>query len=163
MPFARTSPLVRAWMVTLAIVALTAALRLPLLDVPLDRDEGEYAYTATRMLQGVPPYADAYTLKTPGVHAAYAAIIAAFGPHPAGIHLGLLIVNAATIAVLAGLGIALIGPVTGVAAAAVYALLSSGETLLGTAAVVFVRATRAAVAIDPRVVGVPSTKGTLTA
>jgi hypothetical protein len=134
MPLARTRPLIRAFLATLVIIALTAALRFPLLAVPLDRDEGEYAYTATRLLQGVPPYADAYTLKTPGVHAAYAAIMAAFGAHPAGIHLGLLIANAATIALLAALGIALIGPVTGVAAAAVYAVLSSGETLLGTAA-----------------------------
>lgn len=39
------------------IVAVFAALRLRLLDLPLERDEGEYAYAGQLLLQGIPPYA----------------------------------------------------------------------------------------------------------
>jgi hypothetical protein len=45
-----------------------AALRLRLLDVPLDRDEGEYAYIGQLLLQGIPPYAQAYNFKLPGIY-----------------------------------------------------------------------------------------------
>jgi hypothetical protein len=39
----------------------------------LERDEGEYAYAGQLMLQGIPPYQLAYTMKLPGPFAAYAA------------------------------------------------------------------------------------------
>ena len=63
-----------------AVVLATAAIRLRLLDVPLDRDEGEYAYFGQLLLEGVPPYAAAYNLKAPGIYGAYALILAAFAP-----------------------------------------------------------------------------------
>jgi len=44
-----------AWILTALIMVGAAALRLPLLDVPLDRDEGEYAYVARLLLDGIPP------------------------------------------------------------------------------------------------------------
>ena len=61
-----------AWALCLlaAIGLLAAVIRLRLLDVPLDRDEGEYAYFGQLLLAGVPPYADAYNLKAPGIYAA---------------------------------------------------------------------------------------------
>src|SRR6266446_7023836 len=68
-----------AWALLGLIVLGAAALRLRLLDVPLDRDEGEYGYFAQLLLQGVPPYAQAYNLKLPGIYGVYAAILAAFG------------------------------------------------------------------------------------
>jgi len=85
-----------AWMTVLIVVVAAAATRLRLLDVPLDRDEGEYGYFGQLLLHGVPPYAAAYNLKLPGIYGVYAAILAAFGQSPAAIHLGLLVVNAAT-------------------------------------------------------------------
>ena len=51
-----------------AVVLAAAAIRLRLLDVPLDRDEGEYAYFGQLLLEGVPPYAAAYNLKAPGIY-----------------------------------------------------------------------------------------------
>ena len=93
-----TGPPRPAWALCLlaVVVLVTAAIRLRLLDVPLDRDEGEYAYFAQLLLGGVPPYAQAYNFKMPGIYGVYAAIFAAFGQSPAAIHLGLLVVNAAT-------------------------------------------------------------------
>ena len=49
------------------------------------------------MLQGIPPYKEAYNMKLPGTYAAYAVIMAVFGQSPAGIHLGLALVNAVSI------------------------------------------------------------------
>ena len=40
----------------LAVVALVLVVRLRLLETPLERDEGEYAYLGQLMLDGVPPY-----------------------------------------------------------------------------------------------------------
>src|SRR5881409_4340082 len=87
-----------AWIFLAVIVfGLVIAIRIRLLGVPLERDEGEYAYAGQLILQGVPPYTLAYNMKFPGTFAAYAAIMSIFGQTIAGIHLGLLLVNTATI------------------------------------------------------------------
>ena len=86
-----------AWLVLIMIILITASIRYGLLDVPLERDEGEYAYAGQLILQGIAPYAQVYNMKMPGIYAAYALILAIFGQTTVGIHLGLLVVNAATI------------------------------------------------------------------
>ena len=68
-----------AWLCLAAVLALTAAVRIRLLDVPLERDEGEYAYAGQLLLEGVPPYQLAYNMKLPGTYLAYAATMALFG------------------------------------------------------------------------------------
>ena len=69
-----------AWWVLLAIILLlVVAIRIRLLNLPLERDEGEYAYAGQLMLQGVPPYQLAYNMKFPGTYAAYALIMSIFG------------------------------------------------------------------------------------
>ena len=103
-----------------AVVLVTAAIRLRLLDVPLDRDEGEYAYFGQLMLEGVPPYATAYNLKAPGIYAAYALILAALGQTTTGIHLGLILVTSATTVLTFLLAKDLAGPAAGLVAAALY-------------------------------------------
>ena len=116
----------------LALVLLFAAgVRWRLLSVPLERDEGEYAYAGQLILQGVPPYSLAYNMKLPGTYAAYALIMALFGQTIRGIHLGLLLLNTATILVEFLLARRLFGEYAGVAAAACYALLSLGQPVLG--------------------------------
>jgi hypothetical protein len=102
-------------------------------DFPLERDEGEYAYAGQLILQGIPPYQLAYNMKLPGTYAAYALIMAFFGQTPAGIHLGVLLVHAATIVLLYLLAARLFGRLAGVVAAASYMLLASSETVLGLA------------------------------
>ena len=118
--------------ITLAIIILTAAaIRVHLLGVPLERDEGEYAYAGQLILQGIPPFAQVYNMKMPGIYAAYALVMSVFGESQVAIHLGLLIVNAATTLLLFLLSRKLFNPITGVAAAAAFALLSMGQQVQG--------------------------------
>src|SRR6476620_4118157 len=110
-----------AWIFLAVIVlGLVIAIRIRLLGIPLERDEGEYAYSGQLMLQGIPPYKLAYNMKFPGTYAAYAAIMAIFGQTIAGIHLGLLLINAATIILIFFLGQRLFSLTGGVAAATTY-------------------------------------------
>jgi len=51
------------------IPVLVIAIRVRLLGIPLERDEGEYAYAGQLMLQGIPPYKLAYNMKFPGTYA----------------------------------------------------------------------------------------------
>jgi hypothetical protein len=120
-----------AWVALLVVILLTAVVRVRLLDAPLERDEGEYAYAGQLILQGVPPYGQVYNMKMPGIYAAYALILAAFGQTHSGIHFGLLVVNAATVLLLFLLAKRLFGPLAGVAAAAAFALLSLGQQVQG--------------------------------
>src|SRR5207245_8804790 len=106
----------------------------PLLDVPLDRDEGEYAYVARLLLDGIPPFAEAHNMKMPGIYAVYSVLLTVFGSTHTAIHLGLLFANALSIALVFLLGRRLMDATAGVAAAATYALLTLSETVLGSAA-----------------------------
>ncbi|HKW17535.1 MAG TPA: glycosyltransferase family 39 protein [Terriglobales bacterium] len=115
------------------ILFATCVVRVHLRNIPLERDEGEYAYAGQLMLQGIPPYKLAYNMKLPGTYAAYAAILAIFGQSAAGVHLGLLIVNLATIVLIFLLGRRLSGSIAAVVAAASYAILSVSPSVLGFA------------------------------
>jgi len=55
----------------LSIGLLVIAIRAPLMDLPLERDEGGYAYIAWRMTLGETPYLDWFDQKPPGIFAAY--------------------------------------------------------------------------------------------
>jgi general stress protein CsbA len=109
-------------------------MRVRLLELPLDRDEGEYAYFGQLLLQGLPPYASAYNFKMPGIYAVYAVILAVLGQTPASIHVGLLIANALAIVLMFLVGRRLIGTLGGVAAAATYAALSLSPRLFSPSA-----------------------------
>jgi hypothetical protein len=123
------------WCVLAVIVfGLVIAIRIRLLGIPLERDEGEYAYAGQLMLQGIPPYKLAYNMKFPGTYAAYAVIMSIFGQTILGIHLGLLVVNAATVALIFLLGRRLVNSTVGIAAATSYAVLSVSPSVLGLAA-----------------------------
>ena len=112
-------------------VLLIIVARIRLLDAPLERDEGEYAYMGQLMLHGIPPYATAANMKFPGVSIVYALIMAIFGQSIGAIHLGLLLVNVASTALLYLLARRFF-PVTGaLAAATAYTVLSSGWSVMG--------------------------------
>jgi hypothetical protein len=119
--------------IVLLVIVFFAFIRFRLRDMPLERDEGEYAYLGQLMLQGIPPYQLASNMKLPGTYAAYSAILALFGQTPAAVHSGVLLVNAATIVLVYFLTARLFGPVAGVAACASYGLLSSRPSTLGLA------------------------------
>src|SRR2546429_4536637 len=90
----------RAWILVWLTVLFVLAVRVRLRQMPLERDEGEYAYAGQLILQGVPPYKDAYNMKLPGTYAAYALIMAVFGQSASGIHVGVALINAASIALI---------------------------------------------------------------
>jgi 4-amino-4-deoxy-L-arabinose transferase-like glycosyltransferase len=117
-------------MVLLAVV-LFGLIRYRLRDMPLERDEGEYAYSGQLLLQGIPPYELAYNMKFPGIYVAYAGMLAAFGETPAGIHLGFLLVNAATVFLLYFLTSVLLGRLAAVVSGCSYALLSTSISVMG--------------------------------
>ena len=123
-----------AWIIlAVAVFVLILGIRIRLLGIPLSRDEGEYAYAGQLMLQGVPPYKLAYNMKFPGTYAAYAMIMSIFGQTVTGIHVGLLLINAATITLIFFLGRRLLNWTAGLAAAASYAVLSVAPAVLGFA------------------------------
>lgn len=113
------------------ILVLTVLLRVRMLSVPLERDEGEYAYFGQLILDGLSPYQYAYSMKLPGVYYAYAVSMALFGRDITGIHTAFLLVNLVTIVLLFLLARNLAGSFAGLAAAASYALLSSDAGVLG--------------------------------
>ena len=115
----------------LLVLVLNCAIRFHLRNIPLERDEGEYAYAGQLMLQGIPPYKLAYNMKLPGTYAAYAVILALFGQTPSGIHLGVLIVNSVTVFLLFLLALRLATLTAAVVAGASYALLSISPSVLG--------------------------------
>jgi hypothetical protein len=118
--------------IALALILLAAAtVRWRLLDVPLERDEGEYAYAGQLILEGVPPYREVYNMKLPGIYAAYAGVLALFGQTHRGVHMGLLVINAATVLAMFLLGRRLIDELTGLVAAATFAVLSVSRTVEG--------------------------------
>jgi len=122
------------WVLATIVFALVVAIRIRLLGIPLERDEGEYAYSGQLILQGIPPYKLAYNMKFPGSYVAYALVMSIFGQTIQAIHLGLLLVNVATIALIFFIGRRLISMTAGVAAAMSYAVLSVSPSVLGLAA-----------------------------
>lgn len=119
----------------LAVVLLTMAfIRARLLNFPLERDEGEYAYAGQLILHGVPPYQECYNMKWPGTYMAYAAIMGVFGQTTAGIHLGLLCVSLASALLVFLIGRRIGGEGMGAVAAATQALLAMNPSTLGLAA-----------------------------
>ena len=108
-----------------------AAVRAPLLSVPLERDEGGYAYIAQRMLAGEVPYRDVFDQKPPGVFVAYLLAFAVAGPTALGIHLFLHLWTAAAAAVLYGLVRRLAGGVAAGFALLVFSLTSADPQVLG--------------------------------
>jgi hypothetical protein len=113
------------------LVLLAVAVRLRLLALPLERDEGEFAYNGQLILQGIAPYKLAFNMKMPGIYAGYAVIMAIFGENPSGIHFGFLLVNLGTLALLFLLARRLLEPAAVPVCCAAYVLLSLSPAVLG--------------------------------
>lgn len=79
---------------------------------------------AQLLLHGVPPYQLAYSMKFPGIHATYAAILALLGQSVAGIHVGLLLANIAATVLVYYIGKTAYDRRIGAYAAAGFAILS---------------------------------------
>lgn len=119
--------------VLIVILGFAAGVRLRLADMPLERDEGEFAYQARLILQGEVPYQSAYNKKLPGVSYMYALGFLAFGDSARSIKYTLLVANALAILLLYALAARLYGSRVGLTAAAAYAVLSLAASVLGHA------------------------------
>jgi 4-amino-4-deoxy-L-arabinose transferase-like glycosyltransferase len=115
------------------VILLIAGIRFRLREMPLERDEGEYAYAGQLILQGIPPYQLAYNMKLPGTYAAYAAIMAVFGDTATGIHLGVIVVNASCTFLIFLIAKRLFDQTAAVVAAATFGLFTIRPQLLGLA------------------------------
>jgi hypothetical protein len=124
----------KRWFFISLIILFVVVVRVRLLDVPLERDEGEYAYMGQLLLQGIPPYSEAYNMKFPGTYLMYAGAMSLFGQTIRGIHLGLLLLNLATVLLLFHLGRKIVNDFAALIAAAAYALLSLSSSVFGFAA-----------------------------
>lgn len=120
-----------AYVLLAAALLLILVVRVRLLSVPLERDEGEYALMGQLILQGIPPYEMAYNMKLPGTYYAYALLMAVFGQTTEGIRLGLLVVHLASIALLLAIGRRIGGVLAGAVAASAYGLLCLVPAVLG--------------------------------
>src|SRR5438270_12098174 len=105
------------WICLGLILVFVVVVRIRVLPVPLERDEGEFAYAGQLILEGIPPYQLAYNVKFPGTYYAYSVILALFGQTAWGVHVGLLLVNAATVVVLFLLGRKMLGVFPSIVAA----------------------------------------------
>lgn len=116
------------------LVLLISSIRWRLAGMPLERDEGEYAYFGHLILNGITPYQEAYNMKLPGIYYMYALIMAVFGESFKGIHIGLLIMNAGTMILLFSAFKKFFNPMTGLIVAGFYGLMSITFNVLGFAA-----------------------------
>lgn len=131
-PATRTRRTDWAWFAGVCLFAIL--LRIPIAAIPLERDEGEYAYIAQRWMQGDLPYRDAFNQKLPGAFVAYAVIERVFGTTPSAIHWGTHIYTLGTLALLFVLGRRLSSTAGGLAASAFAAVMIADASVLGNAA-----------------------------
>ncbi len=115
------------------VLVLVVFARIRLLAMPLERDEGEFAYVGQLMLDGVQPFTLAYVVKLPGTYLAYALFMTCFGQTATAIHFGFLLVNLATVGVLYLVGRRLLDLTGTMVACASYVLLSASPEVLGLA------------------------------
>lgn len=118
----------------LLILAFNFLLRFPFLHVPLERDEGEYAYIAAQITDGGVPYRDAFNQKSPGIFYLYALIFSLFGTNVAALRLFVAFYNLISIFFIYRIGRKLADREFGLVAALVFSIVSSERRLLGFSA-----------------------------
>ena len=119
------------WLLLALVVLAAASVRVRLLNVPFERDEGEYAYTGQLILKGIPPYQSVYTQKLPGTHLAYALSMAVFGQSIAGARLGLVLATIATCVGVFLLAQRFVPARDALAGAAAYSVMALSTEMLG--------------------------------
>ena len=117
-----------------SLVLIVTAIRLPLLPIPLERDEGEYAYIAWRLGYNELPYRDWVDQKPPGVFYVYRLALSLPFEAVRAIHFVGLLFSAASVCALFFLGLQFIDRFWAFLGAALFALLSLDPLVQGTAA-----------------------------
>jgi 4-amino-4-deoxy-L-arabinose transferase-like glycosyltransferase len=116
------------------IVLITAALRIPFLDLPFERDEGGYAYIASRLDAHELPYRDWIDQKPPGIFWIYRAALTLPLESVRAVHLVAILVSAASSCALFFLARRFVSSFWAFSASAAFALFSADPFIEGTAA-----------------------------
>lgn len=122
------------WLGLVGVWVLACFLRYPIADIPLERDEGGYAYVAQHWMAGEVPYKDTFDLTLPGVYIAYAPLLRWVGTSATVLHWGTQVYSLGTLTLLFLLGWKLFNASTGVIAAALCAFHMGDQCVLGNAA-----------------------------
>lgn len=117
-----------------ALILIVTGIRVPLLPIPLERDEGEYAYIAWRLGHNELPYRDWVDQKPPGVFYVYRFALNLPIEPVRSIHIVGLLFSAASVCALFFLGLRFMNPFWAWLGAALFAFLSSDPLVQGTAA-----------------------------
>ncbi|HEY6071385.1 MAG TPA: glycosyltransferase family 39 protein [Chthoniobacterales bacterium] len=121
-------------LIVAGLVLITSAVRIPLLGVPFERDEGEYAYIAWRLGHHELPYRDWVDQKPPAIFWVYRAALA-FPMDPIrAVHFAAFLFSAASACALFFVGRRFLNSFWAFIAAAVFILLSADPWIEGTAA-----------------------------
>jgi hypothetical protein len=128
MPFADKLLLLTGGLILLS----TVAFRIRFLNLPIDRDEGEFAYAGWQMLHGDIPYRDFYNMKMPGIYLFYALLFSVLGTTIQAIRTGLIIVNLLNTFLVYRLTVKWSDMRTGIYASVCYLLFSMQVELQGT-------------------------------
>ena len=123
-----------ALLALLLVLVLIGLARWRFLGTQLERDEGEFAYGAQRILAGDVPYVSFHAMKLPGIYLAYALLLVCCGETAWGIHLGLLLVTLASTTFVYALASRRYGRSSGLSAAAAFGLLTLSPAVQGTQA-----------------------------
>jgi 4-amino-4-deoxy-L-arabinose transferase-like glycosyltransferase len=118
----------------LTIGLAVIAIRAPLVDLPLERDEGGYAYIAWRMTLGEMPYLDWFDQKPPGVHAVYRLAVSFADNVTVAIRVLAAVFSAVSSIALFYLVRALLGVRVGLMSALLLAFLSADPMIQGSIA-----------------------------
>jgi 4-amino-4-deoxy-L-arabinose transferase-like glycosyltransferase len=119
----------------LALAAVYVLLRINIVSIPLDRDEGLFGYIGQTILDGGLPYRDVVDHKPPVAHYLYALAASFLPPTPAGIHIFIHIYTFGTLLACYGLSKALTGSkAAGLWTALAFAVVSSIPSVQGFAA-----------------------------
>ena len=116
------------------IIFFTTAIRLPLLNIPFERDEGAYAYIAWRLGHNELPYRDWVDQKPPGVYWVYRAALSLPLEPVHAVHFMGLLFSAASACALFFLARRFLSVPLACGAAVLFALLSADPWVEGTAA-----------------------------
>ena len=116
------------------ILFVTLAVRLPCLNIPFERDEGEYAYIAWRLDHDELPYRNWVDQKPPGIFWVYRIALSLPIEPIRAVHLLGLLSAAASACALFFLARRFTGDVWATGAAALFALLLADPMIDGTAA-----------------------------
>ena len=116
------------------IILVVAAVRAPLLNIPFERDEGEYAYIAWRLDHHELPYRDWIDQKPPAIFWTYRLALSLPLDPVRAVHLMGLLWSAASACTLFLLASRFMKPFWAGAAAVLFGLLSADPTMEGTAA-----------------------------